>query len=138
MQALQKNEDTWCRMSGHLRYCDDFVIFSENKAWLEKQIPLISNFLEDKLKLKPHPKKVSIETLASGVDFLGLVNFPHHKILRTKTKKRMLKKLSEKYEDLQSGTVSRESFNQSLQSYLGILRHCKGHKIEKTLQKFYC
>ncbi len=117
----------------YLRYCDDFVIFSEDKSWLEKQIPAIAEFLEEKLKLKLHPKKVSIETLASGVDFLGLVNFFHHKILRTKMKRKMLKKISGKCEDLQNGLISEDSFNQSLQSYLGIFKHCEGYKIEKIL-----
>lgn len=120
----------------YLRYCDDFVIFSENKAWLEKQIPLISNFLEDKLKLKLHPKKVSIETLASDVDFLGLVNFPHHKILQTKTKKRMLKKIAQKYASFQNGIISENSFDQSLQSYLGILKHCEGHKLQNEISTY--
>jgi RNA-directed DNA polymerase len=120
----------------YLRYCDDFVIFSEDRIWLEKQIPAIAEFLEGKLKLNLHPKKVSIETLASGVDFLGLVNFPHHRILRTKTKKRMIKKLRVKYVDLQNGVISGEKFNHGLQSYLGILKHCAGYKIEKILQKF--
>lgn len=120
----------------YLRYCDDFMIFSENKVWLEKQIPSIAGFLEEKLKLKLHPKKVSIKTLASGVDFLGCVALSHHKVLRTKTKKRMFKKLSKKYTQLKSGVISKESFNQSLQSYLGILKHCEGRKIEKILQEY--
>jgi len=120
----------------YLRYCDDFVIFSEDKAWLEKQTSLIAELLKESLGLGLHPNKVSIETLASGVDFLGMNNFSHHKILRTKTKNRMFTKLNEKHTQLQNRTISKEKFDQSLQSYLGILRHCKGHKIEKILQEY--
>ena len=29
--------------------------------------------------------------------------------------------------------ISQESFNQSLQSYLGVLKHCKGYKAERKL-----
>jgi RNA-directed DNA polymerase len=119
----------------YLRYCDDFVIFSEDKIWLKKQIPIIAEFLRKNLKLELHPNKISTETLFSGVDFLGLVNFPHHRILRTKTKNRMIKKLQAKQADLQRGSITEESFNQSLQSYLGILKHCAGRKIRKKLDE---
>lgn len=118
----------------YLRYCDDFVIFSENKKWLEKQIPVIAKFLDDKLKLNLHLDKVFIKTLSSGVDFLGLVNFPHYKILRTKTKRRALKKIDQKYMEFQGGIISEKSFIQSLQSYLGILKHCEGYEIRKEIE----
>ncbi|MFA4818082.1 MAG: hypothetical protein WC608_05205 [Parcubacteria group bacterium] len=45
----------------------------------------------------------------------------------------MLKKLRVKYASLRSGIITKESFGQSLQSYLGILKHCKGWKIRKML-----
>lgn len=76
----------------YIRYADDFVIFHESKEHLQNLIPQISEFLAWKLKLSLHPHKVSIKTLASGVDFLGWVHFPHHQVLRTTTKKRVFKK----------------------------------------------
>jgi retron-type reverse transcriptase len=119
----------------YIRYADDFVIVSENKQWLENQIPLIRESLGDKLKLELHPDKISIKTISSGVDFLGLINFPNHRILRTKTKRRMLKKIGRNKNNLQNGLISDETLNQSLQSYIGILRHCHGHKIKQTIKK---
>lgn len=74
----------------YIRYADDFVIFHENKQFLVNLIPNLSAFLDKELALSLHPKKVYIKTLSSGVDFLGWINFPHHRILRTSTKKRML------------------------------------------------
>jgi retron-type reverse transcriptase len=117
----------------YIRYADDFLIFSEDKIWLEKQISAIAEFLKESLGLELHPNKVSIETLASGVDFLGMNNFPYHKILRTKTKKRMLKKLQRKNKDLQDRIITAESFNQSLQSYLGMLKHCETYNLRREL-----
>jgi retron-type reverse transcriptase len=117
----------------YIRYCDDFVILSKNKIWLEKIISRIKNFLEEKLKQELHQEKVFIKTLASGIDFLGFVAFPHHRILRTKTKKRMLKRILLRKQELERGKISQESFNQSLQSYLGILKHCEGYKIGKEI-----
>ncbi|MFH0956105.1 MAG: reverse transcriptase/maturase family protein [Candidatus Falkowbacteria bacterium] len=116
-----------------IRYADDFIIFSENKKWLEKQIGLIRKFLRYELKLELHPDKIFIKTVASGIDFLGMINFSDYRVLRTKTKRRMFKKINKKQETWQGGLISEESFNQSLQSYFGMLKHCNGYKTEKRL-----
>jgi RNA-directed DNA polymerase len=121
----------------YIRYADDFVILADNKTYLEKQIFNIDRFLENELKLKIHPDKISIGTFSSGVNFLGMVNFSDHRILRTKTKGRMLKKMSLKYKLWQEELVSGESFAQSLQSYLGMLRHCQGYGIAKEMRDVY-
>ncbi|MFZ2975763.1 MAG: reverse transcriptase domain-containing protein [Candidatus Moraniibacteriota bacterium] len=122
------------KMKYYIRYADDFVILSENKKESENLIELIRNFLKNELKLELHPNKISIETFSSGVDFLGMVNSPHYRILRTKTKRRMLKKIQSKKLDLKNGIVLQESFNQSSQSYLGVLKHCEGWKIREKIE----
>lgn len=105
----------------YIRYADDFVIFSHDKACLERQIPLIEAFLRDKLKLTAH--KVSIRTVASGVDFLGWVHFPDHRVLRTATKRRMFVRIKE------------HSSPETLQSYLGLLSHGNGRKLRRKILK---
>jgi len=62
-------------------------------ALLGSFLSQISTFLKDNLALDLHPNKVSITTLASGVDFLGWVHFPDHRVLRTSTKRQILKRL---------------------------------------------
>jgi len=105
----------------YIRYADDFVVLSENRSWLEPLIPEIREFLHTQLKLELHPDKLSIETLASGVDFLGWVHFPSHRLLRTATKRRMFRRLEE--------STSPETLN----SYLGLLRHGNTYRIKKRL-----
>jgi RNA-directed DNA polymerase len=117
----------------YIRYADDFVIFSHNRKWLEFYIQAIKNFLCNELKLELHPDKLFIKTIASGVDFLGMVNFPDHRILRTKTKRRMLKRISAAREKLKNNLISEEYFNSSLNSYLGMLKHCCGEKTEEII-----
>ncbi|MBI5222607.1 MAG: RNA-directed DNA polymerase [Candidatus Magasanikbacteria bacterium] len=107
----------------YLRYCDDFIILHNDRRWLEEQVPKIKDFLQNKLSLLLHPDKVSIKKYSQGIDFLGYVVLPHHIVLRTKTKRRMFKKLAEKRRLWQVGELTAESFNQSLQSYLGMLKH---------------
>ncbi len=105
----------------YIRYADDFVILSESKEYLEKFIVPIKEFLRNELKLELHPDKLFIKTFASGVDFLGWTYFPDHRVLRASTKKRMIRRLKE-YQ-------SQETLN----SYLGLLKHGNTYKIRKLL-----
>ncbi len=104
----------------YIRYADDFAVLSREKALLEELIPEIGDFLDKRLKLMLHPDKVFIKTFASGVDFLGWVHFPDHRLLRTTTKRRMLKRLAE------------NPSNEARQSYLGLLKHGNTIKIRKS------
>ena len=94
----------------YLRYADDLVILSESRNWLIEILPQLKSFLLNKLKLEIHSGKVFIKTIASGVDFLGWVHFPNHRVLRISTKRRMFRNLRENF--------SRET----AASYLGMLR----------------
>lgn len=107
----------------YIRYADDFVILSENKSWLEEILPLIKSFLFCNLGLELHPNKIFIRTFASGVDFLGWIHFPTHRVLRTTTKRRMFRK------------VMNCPRRETIQSYLGMLNHGNTQKIKKTLLK---
>jgi retron-type reverse transcriptase len=96
----------------YVRYADDFVIMSRDKAWLQEILLKISDFLNERLALRLHPDKISIRTFASGVDFLGWVHFPDHGVLRTVTKKKMFRKIE---------TTQRKA--ETVRSYLGLLNH---------------
>jgi RNA-directed DNA polymerase len=102
----------------YIRYADDFVILFDDKNYLENMLPKISKFLETKLKLSLHPDKVYIKTFASGVDFLGWVHFPHYRVPRTSTRKRMFRNLEQ---NPKSG---------SLDSYAGLLSHGDTHRLK--------
>jgi len=118
----------------YIRYCDDFVIFSENKKWLGNVIFPVKIFLQEKLKLELHPDKIFLKTLVSGMDFLGVVNFFNHRILRTKTKRRILRNIENKRFLLREELIFEETYSQSLQSYLGMLKHCAGYKIRRKIE----
>jgi len=109
------------RVKHCLRYADDFVILSEDRAWLGVQIPQIARFLRVWLRLTLHPQKVFVKTLSSGVDFLGWVHFPDHRVLRTATKKRMIKR------------ISRFKAEESLHSYIGLLGYGNTNKLRKLV-----
>lgn len=106
------------RVTHYFRYADDFIIVHDDPVYLLDIVRSIAGFLKDVLALELHPQKVEIRKLRQGIDFLGYVILPHHIVLRTKTKKRMLKKLSEK----------------NLPSYLGLLQHCNGYRLSTDIK----
>ena len=108
----------------YVRYADDFVIISDDKLWLETMISRIKEFLWERLRLELHPDKVFIKTVASGVDFLGWILFPDHRVLRTTTKRRAFKNIMEK-----------RGKPEVVQSYLGIAGHGNGYKVRRRIEK---
>jgi len=101
----------------YLRYCDDFIILHQSKEYLTNLLVVINDFLKEKLKLQIHPNKIILRKISQGVDFLGYVVLPHHIILRTRTKKRILRLVNRK----------------NLQSYLGVLKHARARLLQQKL-----
>ena len=108
----------------YIRYADDFTILHEDCDYLVKLIPQIAQFLGDRLKLSLHPDKVFVKTLGSGVDFLGWVHFPHHRVLRTATKRRIFSNPG-----IYAGNEA------IINSYVGLLSHGNAYKLT---QKIIC
>lgn len=113
----------------YIRYCDDFVILAKNKEELLNVLLEIKGFLSERLLLNLHENKVNIRKLQQGIDFLGYVVLPHRIVLRTKTKRRVYKKIMNLVGLLKAGKISKEDFSSSVQSYLGMLTHCKGETV---------
>jgi len=105
----------------YIRYADDFVFLSGDEIYLKNLIPMIRDFLSLRLRLTLHPDKIFLKTLASGVDFLGWVNFKDYRVLRNKTKHRMFSRIKE------------NPTPETLQSYLGLLGHGDTFNVRERL-----
>jgi retron-type reverse transcriptase len=125
------------KVKHYVRYTDDFVIVSKDKIYLENLIVTIRDFLSDELALQLHPKKVTIRKFHQGIDFLGYVVLPNHRLLRTKTKNRIFRKLEKRIEEYKNKTISSRTLEQSLQSYLGVLSHADAYKLEQELKNHF-
>jgi len=118
----------------YLRYCDDFIMLSESKVELERLIPKIQEFLQNNLMLTLHPRKICLRKLSQGIDFLGYVALPHHRVLRTRTKRRMFKKIERRLIEHKNKGISKQAIERMVQSYIGILSHCDGKKEKEELE----
>ncbi len=118
----------------YFRYADDFIIVHSDRDYLVRLLPMINDYLKDNLFLQLHPDKVSLRKLSQGIDFLGYVILPYYIVLRTKTKKRMMKKLFIKQSLLEQGILDDYGYRQSLSSYFGMLKHCDGYKLSNVIK----
>jgi retron-type reverse transcriptase len=122
------------RVTYYARYTDDFVVVADSIEYLESILPPIADFLTEHLKIEMHPDKTSIRTLQSGVDFLGYVIRPHHRLMRTKTKLRIYRKFKEKVRAYKTGEIDETKLSASMQSFLGALSHADTHKARQELK----
>lgn len=117
----------------YIRYADDFVILSWDRDILENLIPQMREFLERKLHLELHPTKIEIRKWHQGVDFLGAIIFPSFKVLRTKTRRRTLKKIKSGIALYKRGEISHDQLRSIIYSYIGILSHVDAQSFLKRL-----
>jgi len=121
----------------YIRYADDFLVLSQDKKHLKGLISELENFLCGKLSMHLHPNKLFLINIYQGIDFLGYVLLPKHKVMRTTTKRRMLKKMSKNFTDFMNEKTKFEDMNQVFQSYFGIMGHGNCHKLQTKINKEY-
>jgi len=121
------------KIKNYARYTDDFVIVGENRKCLKDLLPTVNGFLKNNLLLNLHPNKIIIRKFCQGIDFLGYVIFPKYRLMRSKTKRRIFKKLKKRVKDYKEGLITGNTLEQSLQSYLGVLSHANTHGIKEEL-----
>ena len=138
LNELDKFAKHTLKLRYYARFADDFVMLSDQKGELVAMLPRIQEFLRDRLKIELHPRKVVLRPLHQGIDFLGYVILPYHRVVRTATKRRMHRNLTAKLCLLYSGDVTPASFNQSLQSYLGMMSHADTLRLQSEVRNRFC
>ena len=116
----------------YIRYCDDFCLFNNDKKKLNECRKLLTDFIDEKLKLKF--SKCDIFPITRGVDFLGYRHFDNYKLLRKRTVKRVKKRLASLPYLYEHKKITGEQFRSSVASTWGWLKHANSHNLRITLQ----
>jgi RNA-directed DNA polymerase len=125
------------------RYVDDFVLVHTNKAYLKSLIPIISKFLKTELHLKLHPKNIYLQHYSKGISYIGGFIKPNRIYVSKRTKGNFheaIQKQNKLIENtIKPNKAEKQMFLSSMNSYLGILRHFKSHKLCKyyILEKLF-
>lgn len=116
----------------YLRYCDDFCLFSDDKATLQQAKEIIGQFLANRLKLRFSFAEVF--PVSHGVDFLGYRHFKRHILLRKSTATRVKRRLANLPKLLAGGKISLDQFRSSIASTKGWLQWASTHNLQTALQ----
>ncbi len=117
----------------YLRYCDDFLIFGNDKAEMKRLADQVEAFVSERLQLRLSKK--SLYPTAHGIDFLGYRHFPDGKILvRKETAKRIRKRLKVIPWALRHGKITKEQAIGKLASANGWLKHANAHHLRMAIR----
>lgn len=134
---LYLNElDQYCkRVLGihfYIRYMDDVIILSDSKPQLHEWKELINSFLQEKLKLDLN-EKTCIRPITLGIEFCGYKIWPTHTKLRKSTALKMKRKLRFIQKQYARGEITQERAMQTVNSYMGILKHCDSYALKRAI-----
>jgi retron-type reverse transcriptase len=101
------------------RYVDDMVLIHEDKQILLSAISRIREFMQNKLGLILHPKKIRLQPAAKGFAFLGAYIYPKGVVVG--------KRIASNFRECVFNPLANsEKQAQKVQSYLGLLTHFGG------------
>jgi RNA-directed DNA polymerase len=118
------------------RYVDDFVIVYEDKEYLKKLIPILSEYLQSELQVTIHPKKIYLQHYTKGVKFLGTVIKPNRIYIANRSKGNFYNAIEKQNKIVLDHKPTKEekaAFLSSMNSYLGIMKHYKSYNLRKRM-----
>jgi retron-type reverse transcriptase len=120
------------RAPGYVRYCDDFLAFSDDKRALGSVRAMIVNFLDD-FRLMLHPDKSVIFPTAQGIRFLGYRVFPSHRLLAKENVHRFRRRLRSMRRDFARGAITLNQVRPRIQSWIGHAMHADTYRLRARL-----
>lgn len=104
------------RIGAYIRYCDDFLLFSNDKKELNRAKYLIGAFLKEVLNLSF--SKADVFDVKQGVDFCGYRHFKEYVIMRKSSARKWLRRKPKK---------------EAMASFYGQSRRCKSWNLRKAM-----
>ncbi|MCX7421545.1 MAG: RNA-directed DNA polymerase, partial [Planctomycetia bacterium] len=120
------------RCPAYVRYCDDFVLLSDDKGWLTEAREQCREFLGT-LRLQLHPHKSVISRVVDGTRFLGYRVFPDHRLLARENVVLTRRRLRVMQADFADGLISGEQLTQRIRSWIGHASHADTHGLRTDL-----
>lgn len=128
LHELDKYTKHTLREHFYLRYMDDFVILSPDKAHLNATQHQIGAFLDERLRLRLN-RKTRIFPAECGIDFLGYKIWRTHRLLR----KPSIRRMRRRFADFRTGRVSTGEMRATVASWIGHCQHANTYTLRKRV-----
>lgn len=109
-------------VGAYLRYVDDLVLLSDDKAalwtalgWLEDQLTT--------LRLRRHPRKLQLQPTRLRLDFLGYQTSRHQRWLRNDSAYAARRRLRQVADDYRNGAIDLPQVRSHVHAWIGHARH---------------
>jgi hypothetical protein len=120
------------KVPAYVRYVDDFLLLSNDKAWLATARERCREYLGT-LRLRLHPRKSVIVRVEDGVRFLGYRVFPGHRRLVRDNVTRMTRRLRWMQAAFARGELSAAAVRHRLVSWIGHAQHADTYRLRQRL-----
>lgn len=137
--------DLFCKhvlkIRDYVRYCDDFLLFGNDKAYLHDCRKRIEDFIGKNLELAY--SKSDVFNVKQGVDFCGYRHFDNYILVRKSTAKRQMRRISELPGDLEQGIITKDRMRSTIDSIAGWLKHANSYNLKiamdiNNIRRRYC
>lgn len=92
----------------------------------------MEEFVELRLALRSN-SKTQIRPVTNGIDWVGYRLWPNVVRLRKSSAKRLRRRLKSLRDKFVSGTITFQEFDNSFQSYMGMLKHCSSDALKESI-----
>jgi retron-type reverse transcriptase len=120
------------RQKGYVRYCDDFLVFGDDKKRLAEAREAIAEFLTG-LRLRLHSVKNVLFPVREGIRFLGYRVFPTHRLLVKENVRQFRRRLRQMQKDYAHWQASFAQIYQRIMSWNGHARQANTYRLRCRL-----
>jgi len=123
-------EELRCRC--YLRYCDDFLLFHDDKDQLWSWREAIIAFLGT-LRLRLHEEQAVVFPTRTGIPWLGFRVFPHYRLLRKDNPRAFVRRLRRMEADYRAGRMDAEQVKASIQSWIAHANYANTYHLRQRI-----
>jgi RNA-directed DNA polymerase len=120
------------RCRAYLRYCDDFLLFADEKATLWAWRAEVADKLAT-LRLTLHQGRAQVYPSKAGIPWLGFRVFPTHRRLRRRNVKAFGRRLRAQRDAYHAGEMTLDEIQRSQQAWVAHARHGNTYRLRRSL-----
>jgi hypothetical protein len=122
------------RSPAYLRYCDDFLLFGDDKAtlwgWRQAVIDKLAA-----LRLTLHQERAQVFPVRAGIPWLGFRIYPTHRRLLRRNVKAFKRRFRAQRDAYRAGQISADEVKRSLQAWIAHARHADTYRLRQAILK---
>jgi len=120
------------RCKGYVRYVDDMLLFSDDKAQLWAWKRAVRDFLAG-LRLALHERESTVYPVSNGIPFLGFRVYPTHRRLKRPNGLAFARRLRRSCAAVARGEMTHEELGRRVQGWIAHAAHGDTYRLRRSL-----